>query len=93
VPGFIQSYGLLYLPVLFAMEIYITTVRWRWPTFPIPHFEFGRFVMALFFFLLPVLLVFGDQPLFVHLVFVLGIIGKIQLVWHIARADKSAAMT
>lgn len=91
IPGFMQRYALLYLPVLFAMEIYITSVRWRWPTFPIPHFEFGRFVMTVFFFLLPVLLVFGDQPVFVHLVFILGVVGKIQLIWHIARADKPAA--
>ena len=88
VPGFIEYYGLIYLPLLFAFEIYITSVRLRWPTLPIPHFEYGRFVMTVFFFLLPVVLVFGVWPPFVHMVFILGTAGKIQLVWHLARTDK-----
>ncbi len=88
VPGFFEKYWLPYLPVLVAIEIYLVSVRVRWPELPIPHFQFGRACMAVFCFLLPVLLVAGDIPWFVHTVFILGTLSKIQLAWHLLNCDK-----
>ena len=88
VPGFFEKYWLPYLPLLLLIEIYLTTVRVREPDLPIPHFRFGRFAMALFCFLLPVLIIVQDSPWFVHTVFAIGTLSKIQLVWHIASRDK-----
>jgi hypothetical protein len=53
----------------------------------VPHFEFGRFSMALFFLLLPVLIIWGDVPLFVHLVFIIGTTSKAQLAWAMAHEE------
>ena len=90
-PWFFPKYWLPYLPILVAIEIYLLSIRWRFPDLHVPHFEFGRWAMALFFFLLPVLLVFGDQPYFVHFVFIVGTISKMQLAWHFAvRPDDSS---
>ena len=88
IPGFFEKYWLPYLPLLLLIEIYLTTVRVREPDLPIPHFRFGRFAMALFCFLLPVLIIVQDSPWFVHTVFAIGTLSKIQLVWHIANRDK-----
>ena len=83
VPGFFPRYGLLYLPLLALLEIYMVFARVRYPDLVVPHLEFGRQAMALFFFLLPVLIVWGDVPWFVHLVFITGTVSKIQLTWAI----------
>ena len=85
IPGFFQKYGLLYFPLLVLLEIYVTSVRIRDPQFTIPHFEFGRWSMALFFFLLPVLIVWGDVSWFVHFVLIVGTAALLQLSWVIAR--------
>ena len=78
VPGFLEKYWLPYLPILLAIQVYLSVAPLRFPGIRIPHFQFGRVIMTLFFFMLPVLLVWGDQPWFVHSVFILGIIGKLQ---------------
>ncbi len=85
VPGFYARYMIIYLPILVAIEIYHASVRLRYPGLPVPHFQFGRQAMALFCFLLPVLIVFGDQPVFVHFVFVIGTLSKLQLAWYFYR--------
>jgi hypothetical protein len=54
----------------------------------VPHLEFGRKAMALFFLLLPVLIIWGDVSWFVHLVFIIGTASKIQLTWAIVRLVK-----
>ena len=90
VPGFVEAYWLPYLPVLLAMEAYMITIRVRLPETPIPHFQFGRYAMALFCFLLPVLLVFGDVAWFVHLIFAMAVISKLQLSRHFLICDKPA---
>jgi phosphatidylglycerophosphate synthase len=79
VPGFVSSYWLPYLPVFVALEIYMATIRLRHADFRVPHLPFGRFAMALFFSLLPVLLVFGNLPWFVHGVLLIGAASKLQL--------------
>jgi phosphatidylglycerophosphate synthase len=87
IPGFWPKYWLPYIPVLVVLEIYMTTVRARYPQMSVPHFEFGRFSMALFFFLLPVLIIWGDVPWFVHLVLILGTASKAQLAWAMAQQE------
>jgi phosphatidylglycerophosphate synthase len=79
IPGFFPKYWLPYLPVLVSLEIYTISARIRYPQLTVPHLEFGRIAMALFCFLLPVLIVWDDVPWFVHLVFIIGTAGKIQL--------------
>ena len=88
VPGFFAAYW-PYFPVLVVLELYMTSVRMRYPQLPVPHLAFGRYAMALFFFLLPVLLVWGDVPWFVHLVLVLGTASKIQLAAALARLART----
>ena len=85
IPGFWPKYWLPYIPILAVLEIYMTSVRIRFPRMTIPHFDFGRWVMALFFLLLPVLIIWGDVPWFVHLVLILGSVSKMQLTWALAR--------
>ena len=85
IPGFYQRYGLLYFPLLVLLEIYVTSVRIRDPQFTIPHLEFGRWSMALFFSLLPVLIVWGDVSWFVHFVLIAGTASLLQLSWVIAK--------
>ena len=80
VPGFVSTYWFPYLPVFVVLEVYMSTVRIREPGFPVPHFRFGRIAMALFFSLLPVMLVFGDVPMFVHGILLIGVASKAQLV-------------
>lgn len=79
IPGFVSSYWLPYLPVFVALEIYMSTIRIREPGFRVPHFRFGRIAMALFFSLLPVMIVFGDVPFFVHGTLLIGVVSKVQL--------------
>lgn len=81
IPGFVQSYWLPFLPILVLLEIYMTVVRVRHPRFDVPHLPFGRYAMALFFTLLPVLIVWGDVPWFVHGVLIVGVASKLQLTW------------
>lgn len=89
IPGFFEAYWLPYLPLLLVIEIYLTTIRVREPETPVPHFQFGRFAMALFCFLLPVLLIVQDSAWFVHGVFIIGTLSKIQMVRHFATRNKS----
>jgi len=81
IPGFVQSYWLPYLPILVSLEIYMTMIRVRDPRFDVPHLPFGRLAMALFFSLLPVLIIWGDVPWFVHGVLIVGVASKLQLSW------------
>jgi phosphatidylglycerophosphate synthase len=91
IPGFLESYW-PYLPVLVAIQIYLSTAPFRFPGIQVPHFEFGRFMMVVFCCMLPVLLIWGDQPWFVHSIFVLGTISKMQLAWYVVTYDASSAM-
>ncbi len=45
--------------------------------------------MMVFCCLLPVLIAFGDQPWFVHAVFIIGTIGKLQVAWLFISTDKA----
>ena len=92
IPGFFPKYWLPYFPILLLLEIYMTWGRIRHHRMKIPHLEFGRFAMALFFFLLPVLIIWGDVGWFVHLVFIIGTAGKIQLAWAMASAVKPSTL-
>jgi hypothetical protein len=56
----------------------------------VPHLRFGRFAMALFFSLLPVLLIWGDMSGFVHAVLIIGIASKIQLALAITQRARLA---
>ena len=88
VPGFYEQYWFPYLPLLFLIATYLVAARVRWPQITIPHFEFGRVAMTLFCFLLPVLIVFGDSPWFVHAVFIIGTLSKLQLAVHLWNCEK-----
>lgn len=90
IPGFIQKYWLPYLPIFIVFESYMMVVRIRYKRFGVPHLPFGRFAMALFFFLLPVLIVWGDVPWFVHGVLIVAIASEAQLTWAFLR--KSTAL-
>jgi phosphatidylglycerophosphate synthase len=81
VPGFIEKYWLPYIPILVALELYMIVVRARNPDMTVPHFQFGRFSMALFFFLLPVLIAWGDITWFAHAVLIIGAASNAQLAW------------
>jgi len=81
IPGFVQTYWLPYVPIFFLLETYVMYVRLRHKRFGIPHLPFGRFAMALFFFLLPVVIVWGDVPWFVHGVLIVAVIAQVQLAW------------
>lgn len=85
IPDFFPKYWLPYLPVLVLLEAYMIAARMRYPDLRVPHLQFGRWAMALFFCLLPVLIVWGDVPWFVHLVFITGTASKLQLTWAIHR--------
>ena len=89
IPGFYEKYWLPYLPILFLIQLYLWSMMLKWPGLHSPHFEFGRFGMTVFCFLLPVLIVFGDQPWFVHTVFIIGTIGKLQVAWYFTSSDKT----
>ncbi len=81
IPGFVSSYWLPYLPIFIALELYMTYVRIRHKRYGVPHLKFGRWAMALFFTLLPVLIIWGDVPWFVHTVLIIGVASKLQLAW------------
>ena len=85
IPGFFQKYWLPYFPVLVLLELYMLSVRIRNPKMAVPHFEFGRFAMTLFFTLLPVMIIWGDVPWFVHGVLVVATMSTLQLTWAITR--------
>jgi phosphatidylglycerophosphate synthase len=87
VPGFLAKYWLPYLPILVAIQIYLSTAAFRFPGIEIPHFDFGRLMMVVFCFMLPVLLIWGDQPWFVHSVFILGTVSKLQLARYVMTYD------
>jgi len=89
IPGFFPKYWLPYLPFLVALEIYMISARIRYQHLVVTHLEFGRFGMVLFCCLLPVLLVWGDVPWFVHLVFIIGSLGKMQLTVEVVRRVKA----
>lgn len=91
VPGFITKYWLPYVPILAALELYMLVERARRPLMPVPHFAFGRFAMALFFFLLPVLIVWGDVTWFVHAVLIIGTLSNAQLAWALNRLIRAQA--
>ena len=82
IPEFVHRYWLPYVPVFVAFEIYLTIGRVRHKRHGVPHLQFGRFSMALFCFLLPVIIAFGDQPWFVHTVLIIGVASKVQLAWY-----------
>ena len=79
VPGFISKYWFPYIPLFVLMVAYMTLARMRCPALVVPHLRFGRFAMALFFFLLPVLILWGDVTWFVHAVLIIGTVSNIQL--------------
>lgn len=81
VPEFVLKYWLPYVPIIVLLEMYMTFIRLRHQRFGIPHLQFGRFAMALFFFLLPVVILWGDVPWFVHGVLLIGVASKLQLSW------------
>ena len=74
------------------LEIYMTTVRVRHKRYNVPHLQFGRVAMALFFTMLPVLIIWDDIPWFVHGVLIIGLASKLQLTWAFwTRSRKAAA--
>ncbi|NIV18908.1 MAG: hypothetical protein GWN47_11050 [Woeseiaceae bacterium] len=85
VPGFIPKYWLPYIPLFILLVGYMTWARIRHAGLLVPHLRFGRFAMALFFFLLPVLILWGDVTWFVHAVLIIGTVSNIQLSIAIAR--------
>ena len=91
IPGFVSSYWLPYLPIFIVLEIYMTYVRVRHKRYGVPHLEFGRWAMALFFILLPVLIIWGDVPWFVHSVLIIGVASKLQLARAFWRRASSRA--
>lgn len=91
VPGFITRYWLPYVPILAALELYMLAIRGRYPLINVPHFQFGRFAMALFCFLLPVLILWGDVTWFVHAVLIIGTLSSIQLAWALNRLVRAQA--
>ncbi len=91
IPGFVSAYWLPYLPIFVALEIYMTFVRVKHKRYAVPHLQFGRVAMALFFSLLPVLIVWGDIPWFVHSVLIVGVASKLQLTWAFWTRSRRAA--
>lgn len=94
VPEFVDRYWLPYVPIFVLIEVYLTLIRLRYKRYGVPHLQFGRYSMALFCFLLPVTIAFGDLPWFVHTVLIIGIASKLQLAWVFAtraRASESLA--
>ena len=77
--------------MLVGLELYLMPMRVRYPQLTTPHLQFGRFAMALFLFLLPVLIVWGNVPLFVHAVLIVGAASKVQLVLKIGQRRRAAA--
>ncbi len=80
-PEFVYRYWLPYVPIFVLLEAYLSYVRVKHRRYGVPHLRFGRWAMALFFSLLPVLIVWGDVPWFVHGVLIIGVASKLQLAW------------
>jgi phosphatidylglycerophosphate synthase len=91
VPGFISKYWLPYMPLFLLLQAYIVPLRARNPQLGLPHLPTGRVTMAVFFSLLPVLLLWGDITWFVHLVLAAGTAATAQLAVVIARRRKKLA--
>ncbi|MDH5617359.1 MAG: CDP-alcohol phosphatidyltransferase family protein [Gammaproteobacteria bacterium] len=91
VPGFMEKYW-LYLPALVAIQIYVSTAPLRHPGIRVPHFQFGRIMMAVFCCMLPIVFIWGNQPIFVHGVFILGTVAKLQLAWYVASYEAPKAL-
>ena len=91
-PWFFPKYW-WYFPVLVLLELYMTPIRVRHPDMTVPHLRFGRYAMALFMFLLPVLIVWGDVAWFVHAVLVIGTVSKIQLAVALAQRARASRAT
>jgi len=89
IPGFISKYWLPYLPILALLEAWMIGVRSRNPGMAVPHLPFGRFAMALFFFLLPVMIVWGDVTWFVHAVLITGTASNAQLALTMTRTART----
>ena len=89
VPEFFPKYW-LYFPVLVLLELYMIPVRVRQPQLVVPHLQFGRYAMAQFMFLLPVLILWGDVAWFVHLVLLTGTASKVQLALAIRQRVRTA---
>ena len=89
VPGFVPKYWFPYLPLFVLTVAYMTQARLRHPKLVVPHLRFGRFAMALFFALLPALILWGDVTWFVHFVLIAGTMSNIQLSLAIASRVKS----
>lgn len=81
IPGFLQKYWLPYVPIFVVFEVYVNWIRLRHRRFGVPHLEFGRIAMALFFSVLPVSIIWGDVPWFVHSVLTVVIASELQLAW------------
>ena len=81
IPEFVSTYWLPYVPLFVMLEIYLTVVRLRHQRYGVPHLQFGRVAMALFCFLLPVVILWGDVPWFIHGVLIIGLASKLQLAW------------
>ncbi len=92
IPGFVSKYWLPYLPLAILLESYMSVFRLRRQRLGVPHLAFGRFAMALFFFLLPVCIIWGDVPWFVHAVLVIAIASKAQLAWIFWSRSKNGAL-
>ena len=90
IPGFWEKYWLPYIPSLFGIQLWLWLTRYRYPALGTPHFQVGRYMMALFFFLLPVLIAFGDVEWFVHAVLIGAVIGKLRMVWYYVTTDRTA---
>jgi phosphatidylglycerophosphate synthase len=88
VPGFISKYWLPYMPMFLLLQAYIVPLRARYPQLGLPHLATGRVTMAMFFSLLPALLLWGDITWFVHLVLAAGTAATAQLAVVIARRRK-----
>ena len=78
------------LSVLFGIQLWLWFTQVRYPALGTPHFQVGRYMMALFFILLPVLIAFGDVEWIVHTVLTGSIVGKLRTVWYYLTTDKSA---
>jgi len=83
IPGFYEHYWFPYLPAFIVIQGYLIYARIIEPGLTLPHLEFGRFAVFLFHTMLPVLIIAGDVPWFVYLVFVTSIAAKLQLVRYV----------
>jgi phosphatidylglycerophosphate synthase len=90
IPGFYQEYWFPYIPAFVAVQGFLIHARVNEPGLSLPHLEFGRFAVFLFHTLLPVLIVAGNVPWFVYLVFACSIAAKLQLVRYVVGQQQPA---